>query len=98
MFDKYYTIRKFPRFHNDNNIGLLEIFGDEMIFIIDFIHKNPGNNRYVWTIVDTEDNKLTVMAGLHFVNQVNYLITFEEWHDPHEEYDWLILEKMKEGA
>lgn len=42
--------------------------------------------KHVWTVVDGDDGDLWVLAGVHLVNRVGFLITEEEWTSEQEEY------------
>jgi hypothetical protein len=58
---------------------MYETYGEEY----EYLKKQP--NKRIWTIIDEED-ELYVIAGLHFVNRMGYLVTDEEWVDENETY------------
>lgn len=58
---------------------MYETFGDEL----EFIKRQPANR--VWTILDAE-GELYIVAGIHIVNRMGYLVTDKEWENETEEY------------
>ncbi len=64
---------------------MYETFGEEFEYVkIKLVVQKL--NKHIWTIVDNEDGELIIIAGLHFVNRLGYLITAEAWEDEYEEY------------
>lgn len=59
---------------------MYETYGEEL----EYVKKQPV--KRIWTIVDGEGLDFIVLAGVHFVNRIGYLITQEEWSDENEEY------------
>lgn len=79
--------------HIDTNAGfdlgfgqgsMFETFGEELEYVREFQKENPNK---VWTIVDSE-GELYLIAGLHFVNRMGYILSNEDWaeEDLQEEY------------
>jgi len=71
-----------------NDSPLLETYGEDLETIKKQYKDNP---KKVWTVLDNGEEKdgfehLYVVAGFHFVNRLNYLITKEEWKDEEEVY------------
>ena len=45
------------------------------------------NPKKIWTVVDDDEGKgLFIVAGMHFVNRLFYVVTNEEWHHSDEDY------------
>jgi hypothetical protein len=59
---------------------MYETFGEDLECV------KQTDNKYIWTIVDGDDEDLIIMAGFHFVNRFGYLITNEPWEDEYEQY------------
>jgi hypothetical protein len=78
--DKYTTINNHLHTEQDDRF---ETFGSDLEYVKK-IHKETP--KRVWTVVDGDDGELHAIAGLHYVNRINYLITDEEWKDSEEEY------------
>ena len=47
----------------------------------DFDFVKTQNPNHVWTLVDGDSADPVVIAGLHFVNRVHYIITIKPWED-----------------
>ena len=47
----------------------------------DFDFVKTQNPNHVWTLVDGDSGDPVVIAGLHFVNRVHYIITIKPWED-----------------
>jgi len=50
------------------------------------VHANP--NR-VWTVVETDEDRLLILPGFHLVNRLGYLLTRKPWQADSEEFDYL---------
>ncbi|MCK5236184.1 MAG: hypothetical protein KAR06_04280 [Deltaproteobacteria bacterium] len=70
---------------SDDNEGGLETFGADYEQVVAITKATP---KRVWTVIDGEGDKLYVVAGWHWVDRVQYLITEEEWTDEHETYGY----------
>ena len=81
--DEVYTIIEELSEFNGDNSHLLQTFGKDLKVVMKQVKKNP---KKVWTIIDCGERKLYAIAGYHFVNRLNYVITEEEWKDESEEY------------
>jgi len=80
-FDRKYTTVEFE----DTISGtpdMLETYGEELQIV------KKSNPKTVWTIIDGEGERMYIIAGMHWVNRINYVITEEEWQDENEEYVW----------
>lgn len=44
--------------------------------------------RFVWTLVDGDDDGIYVQAGFHVVNRIAYLVTEVPWTNGDEEAIW----------
>lgn len=64
-----------PNMTKQNQVILYETFGEDLEKI------RKGNQNYVWTVVDTDDESLAILPGIHFVNRISYVIT----KMPHEQ-------------
>lgn len=71
---------------------MYETYGDEYEYIREMAQKHP--NR-VWTLVDGDDGELVIIAGWHYVNRMNYVITEKPWNTGDEYVD---DEMAKHGA
>ena len=58
---------------------MYETYGEEIEFI------NIQEPKMIWTIISEED-ELFIIAGLHIVNRIGYIITKEEWENSEEIY------------
>ena len=63
----------------DDKCHMFETFGIEL----DFIKRQDP--KTVWTLVD-EDGKTYLIAGIHWVNRLGYVVSEEPWSDPDEIY------------
>ena len=85
VFESRYTLVK-NHFHPDDDIYYYETFGDEVHYLR---NNHAVLKRNIWTVVDSDDSDdLIVIAGMHFVNRVCYLVTEEKWESEDEEYLW----------
>ncbi|MEI6057213.1 MAG: hypothetical protein WCR55_14290 [Lentisphaerota bacterium] len=50
---------------------MFETFGEELKFVKDML----TNKKQLWTLVQGDDDKELLIAGLHFVNRIGYFIT-----------------------
>jgi hypothetical protein len=71
---------------------MYETYGDEYEYIREMAQKHP--NR-VWTLVDGDDGELVIIAGWHYVNRMNYVVTEKPWNTGDEYVD---DEMAKHGA
>lgn len=86
-FDDKYTGN--PAFRSDtgcsDEAGVMETYGDDLEAVVAQHEKNP---KTVWTIVETDDDEMVIIAGYHYVNRFLYFVSNEEWEDDMEEYPW----------
>lgn len=61
---------------------MYETFGADMDYINQLNETEP---KRIWTIIEAEDT-ITIVAGLHLVNRMGYLVTNEEWKHEQEDY------------
>jgi len=47
----------------------------------DFDFVATQNPKHVWTLVDGDSGDPVIVAGLHFVNRIHYIITIKPWED-----------------
>ena len=64
---------------NEGNV-LFETFGDDL----DRVKQYPDN--MVWTVIDGGGVNLIIVAGMRFVNRLNYVVTKKPWKDSNEMY------------
>jgi hypothetical protein len=76
-FQDYRPIR-----NQNGDTRWFETYGEELEEVKAQVTKDP---RKVWTIVDCE-GKLYVVAGCHFVNRLNYIITELPWESDDIQY------------
>lgn len=62
---------------------MYETYGTEMDYVNEV---NAVSPKRVWTILEGEDNTITIISGLHYVNRMGYLITEEERKQENEDY------------
>ena len=55
---------------------MYETYGDEYDYVREVAEKEP---KRVWTLVDGDNGELVIIAGWHFVNRMNYVITEKPW-------------------
>ena len=80
-FEDVYTVE--PR---DDDQSFYETFGDDLNRVIEIHEKSP---KRVWTVIESDtDENLYIVAGLHHVNRVYYVVSKEEWTHEFEEYMW----------
>ncbi len=58
-----------PNMTKQDQMILYETFGNDL----EKIRKTDPN--YVWTVVDTNDESLAILPGIHHVNRVSFVIT-----------------------
>lgn len=58
---------------DDGQGCLFETYGEELDFI------RQQDPRYVWTLLDGEDDEQYVVSGIHFVNRIGYLVSTVAW-------------------
>lgn len=71
--------------HHDTIAGspwLLETYGEE------FARVQAADPRHVWTVVDGDNGLLYLVAGLHYVNRVNYVLSRRPWVTGNETFLW----------
>lgn len=62
---------------------MYETFGAEMDYINQLNETNP---KRIWTILEGENDTLTIVAGVLYVNRMGYLVTEQEWKFDNEDY------------
>ena len=84
-FDKYKPIKN--KLINDApfNGRMFETFGVEDAFVLNY----EKNNR-IWTMVEGDEGKLTIIPNYHIVNRFGYFITKKKWKKKHQ--DKLIID------
>lgn len=65
--------------------SMFETFGEEVEYVREFFKENP---KKVWTIIDAE-GELYLIAGLHFVNRMGYILSNEDWTEEELQKDYL---------
>jgi len=58
-----------PNMTKQSQVVLYETFGEDL----EKIRKTDPN--YVWTVVDTDDDSLAILPGIHYVNRISFVIT-----------------------
>jgi hypothetical protein len=78
-FSKHYKpiLNKVTKYPSDTQFAF-ETFGEEYDFV-----SEQGNNN-VWTEVDG-DGGCYIIAGLHFVNRIQYYVTEKPWDNENQE-------------
>lgn len=71
---------------------MYETYGDEYDYVREIAQKHP---KRVWTLVDGDNGELVIIAGWHYVNRMNYVITEKPWNTGDEYVD---DEMAKHGA
>lgn len=82
-FDKVYSYNNRIIGQESGQNALLETYGKDFEKMLKIYRKTP---RKVWTLIDGSNGELMVIAGVHFVNRVAYLISRENWKNENEEY------------
>ena len=67
-------------------VYILETYGESFEFAK---RQNPKN---IWTVVISETGQECIMAGWHFVNRENYVLTEAEWVDGTDQ-DYVVLKE-----
>jgi len=62
---------------------MFETYGPELEYVREIVKQNP---KTVWTIIDDNSGWYGIIAGMHWINRMGYLITKQEWQDKNEEY------------
>jgi len=74
-----------------------DTFGDTLLFETfgkDLVAIRLAKPKHVWTIIDTDEEdeygfpKEYVIAGIHLVNRINYLLTRVPWKTGKECAEW----------
>ena len=81
FYEKYKTRPNHIR-PNENNEW--ETYGDELEYIKKLIGEEKAG--YIWTIIDNNDGWMGIVAGVHVVNRMCYLVTTKPWESMDEEY------------
>ena len=81
FYEKYKTIPNNIR-PNENNEW--ETYGDELEYIKKLIGEEKAG--YIWTIIDNNDGWMGIVAGVHVVNRMCYLVTTKPWESMDEDY------------
>jgi len=68
---------------HDGDSHLLETYGEDFETVKNIGKKHP---KKIWTLLDVGLNYLVAVAGIHYVNRINYVVSVEEWKDKDEEY------------
>lgn len=62
--------------HIDDNATfegcMFETYGAEYAFVAEMVERDPSR---VWTLVDSGEDDMDIVAGMHFVNRMGYFIT-----------------------
>ena len=59
-----------PVYREEGSIAF-ETYGEDLDFV------RSQKNNHIWTLLDNDK----LVAGYHFVNRVNYIITIKPWTD-----------------
>jgi hypothetical protein len=88
-FDTVFTTEDVTLMQSENfedGLGQYETYGEDFEYV-----RNFPNQKRVWTVIDGEDDNLWIIAGLHFVNRVCYVISDQEWKSELDYYMWCEL-------
>ena len=75
-WDKYIPIE------NGEDEYLLETYGEDL----EKVRNTPNKN--LWTILTGVGKDDLIVAGYHFVNRLNYVVTKNKWINEDETYLW----------
>lgn len=70
-------------FDNESQLGMLESYGsdyDQVEAIVTCAYK------HLWSVIDCEDDKVHVVAGMADKDAIYYIITKQEWKSENEDY------------
>ena len=59
---------------------MFETYGKELEYIVN-LSNNEESKKFVWTIVDGENEETWIIPGYHYVNRYGYLITEKPWEN-----------------
>lgn len=80
--DKYTGDPAFNIDQEEGREGMLETYGESLELL-----KKADPNK-IWTIVDGDDDDMIIVAGMHYVNRINYFVSNEPWESEDEYYVW----------
>ncbi len=80
--DKYTGDPAYNIDQEEGREGMLETYGESLELL-----KQAEPNK-IWTIIDGDDDDLAIVAGMHYVNRVNYFVSNEPWQLEDEIYVW----------
>ena len=75
-----------PIYRNDKepfDNPLFETYGEDLKTVMDLWQKDE---KCIWTVVSGDSGLLYIIAGFHFVNRMNYIITELPWITGEEVY------------
>ncbi len=58
-----------PNMTRQSQVVLFETFGEDLKKI------QKTDPSYVWTVVDTDNDDLAILPGIHYVNRISYVVT-----------------------
>jgi hypothetical protein len=70
-------------FDPESQPGMLETYGEDVQQVEDITRDSYRN---LWTVVDCEDDKVHVVAGVADQDAIYYIITKQEWKSENEDY------------
>lgn len=75
---KYYPVKNHIDDHASYNNCMFETFGEELAYIVS-LSNNEESKKFVWTIIDSENEETWIIPGYHYVNRYGYLVTEKPW-------------------
>jgi len=83
FWDEYIPIEN----HLDDNASwsgcMFETYGNEL----KYVQEKARKGKNVWTIMEDEDGMSYIVADMHFVNRLGYIITRKEWTTGEEQVE-----------
>lgn len=78
---------------DETQLGQLETYGPDLELAKKIRDERPNN---IWSAVDGDDGDILVVAGMHFVNCIYFIVTIEPWESEDEQYVLLSEEPESE--
>jgi hypothetical protein len=78
--DNYGLVKNHIEDNASYNNCMFETFGEELAYIVS-LSNNEESKKFVWTIVDGENEETWIIPGYHYVNRYGYLITEKPWEN-----------------
>jgi hypothetical protein len=76
--DNYGLVKNHIDEHASYNNCMFETFGEELAYIVS-LSNNEESKKFVWTIIDGENEETWIIPGYHYVNRYGYLVTEKPW-------------------